>query len=369
MEARILQLIESSAGELDPRVTDDAFERVALDVFRYQFERVTAYRRFCEGRSVDPDRVRTWQEIPAIPLEAFKAPLVDGGSKRPHVFLSSGTTQGLDRRSRHELESPTTYRASSMAHFARMVLPDKPGPLATLILGPTGERHPHSSLGHMYSWCAETNGDGESYVAFGASGTVDLDRAVAWLAERQDHVRPVLILAVSSALTALFDALRTRDSALRLPAASRIVDTGGPKGARVLSAKGMLRAAWRFLGIPAYLSVNEYGMTEMLSQFYDDGLASRYDGYLGARSKLGPAWVRTETVSPATLERVAPGEKGLLRHVDLANWETVSALQTLDIGRMAGRGFELDGRAPAAESRGCSQLMAAVETARTGAEQ
>jgi len=57
---------------------------------------------------------------------------------------------------------------------------------------------------------------------------------------------------------------------------------------------------------------------------------------------------------------VARGERGLLRHVDLANWESISFLQTHDIGRAAGNGFEVLGRAVGAEVRGCSAL------ARTG---
>jgi len=43
-----------------------------------------------------------------------------------------------------------------------------------------------------------------------------------------------------------------------------------------------------------------------------------------------------------------------LRHFDLANLNSVLAIQTEDLGRVAGSGFELLGRAPGAQLRGCS---------------
>jgi hypothetical protein len=66
-------------------------------------------------------------------------------------------------------------------------------------------------------------------------------------------------------------------------------------------------------------------------------------------------------VSASTLEPVADGEVGLLRHTDLANWESVSALQTLDRARRVGSGFKILGRASDAQARGCSRLLRLVE--------
>jgi hypothetical protein len=39
---------------------------------------------------------------------------------------------------------------------------------------------------------------------------------------------------------------------------------------------------------------------------------------------------------------------------DLANTGSVIAVETADLGRLAGDGFEVIGRAPGAEARGCS---------------
>lgn len=362
LEARVNSFIDSDGGS-------EPFERLALDVFAYQHDRVPAYANLCERRGVDRDSVTTWRDIPAMPADAFKYDL-GLTDERPHVFASSGTTAGAELRSRHALTTLETYRRSALAHFRAMVLPDNPGPMAVLLLGPSAESHAESSLGRMFSWCIDAFGSEKSAVAFGSDGNVDLEVAVDWLRRRAEGCEPVLLLAVTSAISALFDELRDRRLALRLPADSRLVDTGGKKSGagdtRALSARGVLKAAWRSLHVPSYCCVNEYGMTEMLSQFYDDALLSRVDGRFVPRSKLGPAWVRTTIVDPVTLEPVAGSGTGILRHLDLAGWDSVACLQTLDLGRAHGRGFELLGRAVGAEARGCSQLLAEIG-ARDGA--
>jgi hypothetical protein len=352
IEERVLAFVRAPGDESE-------FLELALAVFAHQQENVPVYHRFCQRRGVDPDRVRRWQDIPALPADAFKLDLEP--THRPHVFTSSGTAQGPERRSRHAISSLVTYRASALAHFRAMVLPDGAGPFDVAVLGPTAATHPHSSLGQMFSWCADEFAGERVFQGLDADGRFDLDAALEWIAARADGTTPVLVLAVSSALTAVLEALRDRRTAVRLPAESRVVDTGGRKGrGHVLSPAGLLKACWSRLHVPAYLCVNEYGMTEMLSQFYDDALESRVVGRLSPRAKVGPAWVRTVVVDPATLEPLPPGAVGLLRHLDLANWESVSALQTLDLGRQLGRGFEHCGRARGAEARGCSVLLAEI---------
>ena len=365
----------------DPRgvrdENDGEFGGLALDVFAHQYEHVPLYRRLCELRGVAPGAVSHWSDIPAAPADLFKEPglFPDAGGAR--TFLSSGTTEGAGRRSRHVVapRELDLYRRSSLAHFAAMVLPDAPGPMAVVLLGPDATTHPTSSLGQMYRFVIDAFGAPEGSVAglpqgaqgaqsakalLEAEGAFDVARAVATLESAAAGTQPVLVLALSSTLTALVEELRRRGLALRLPADSRLVHTGGRKGGRTMSRGGLLKAAWRFLHIPAYLCLEEYGMTELLSQFYDDAYQSRWSGRLVARSKVGPRWTRTTVVDPATLRPVPRGERGILRHFDLANCGSLSAVQTLDLGVELGRGFEVLGRASGADVRGCSELMTRV---------
>jgi hypothetical protein len=72
-----------------------------------------------------------------------------------------------------------------------------------------------------------------------------------------------------------------------------------------------------------------------------------------------------QIISPETGREVAEGETGLIRLLDLANVFSVAAIQTEDLGVRQGRGFELVGRAAAAEPRGCSLNVDEVNPQRT----
>ena len=74
------------------------------------------------------------------------------------------------------------------------------------------------------------------------------------------------------------------------------------------------------------------------------------------RKFLFPPWARGQIVSPETGREVAEGETGLIRVFDLANVFSVLAIQTEDLAIRRGDGFELLGRAEAAEPRGCSLM-------------
>ena len=103
------------------RPEPESFERLALEVFRHQFETIAAYRRYCEGRGIEPGAVRSVDDVPAVSNVAFKyADLAIEGaslSSDAAVFLTSGTMQGRERRGRHIVARPEIYRASAIAHL------------------------------------------------------------------------------------------------------------------------------------------------------------------------------------------------------------------------------------------------------------
>lgn len=326
------------------------FEELALGVFRFQYEGNEPYRRFCDRRGRHPANVRHWQEVPAVPVAAFKsADLVVSGLPEGLTFLTSGTTRGAQARGRHRVAEPEIYRASALRHFSDCVLPDGARP-RMIVLAPRLEEAPHSSLCRMIHWIEQ------AFASAPAEYCLEQTEAElsARLRELEALREPVLVIGVTYALIDLV----ARGLRFRLPYGSRIVDTGGTKGkSREMSRNGLLRAFWETFGVPGYFVANEYGMTEMCSQFYDDAIRNHVRGRKRDRSKIGPAWTRTEIVSVETLEPAAPGERGLLRHFDLANVASVSALQTEDVGVAVGDGFEILGRAAGAEARGCAMLV------------
>ena len=96
--------------------------------------------------------------------------------------------------------------------------------------------------------------------------------------------------------------------------------------------------------------INQYGMTERASQFYDSLLVEP----TAPRRKLGPPWARVRIVDPETGDDAADGELGMIVVHDLANTGSVAAIETADLGRRIADDFEIGGRAPDAEARGCS---------------
>ncbi|MBM4259096.1 MAG: long-chain fatty acid--CoA ligase [Deltaproteobacteria bacterium] len=334
---------------------DKDFNALALAVFAQQFELNLPYQRFCQARGQTPNTVTRWQDIPAVPTVAFKELDLACGSPEK-IFLTSGTTRGQEKRGRHLVPDLALYHASALGHFTSCVLPDNRR-LRTLALIPSPEARPQSSLTQMAEWIM-TNLSAAGSTAFIDPQGVHIEAFADAVAQAQREGTPVCILAITSALVAFFDWCETREQQFALPGGSRIMDTGGNKGLRrPISRNGVLQSCWKYLKVAGYYCVNEYGMTEMASQFYDNVLYNRFRQSNEPRYKIGPAWVRTLVVDPETLEEVPPGQVGILRHFDLANSGSVMAIQTDDLGYTVGDGFEITGRAPGSEARGCALML------------
>jgi hypothetical protein len=109
----------------EPAYADkERFERLALALFAVQFEQSPIYGRFCAARGATPDRVKRWQEIPAVPTGAFKE--VDlrcfPAERTVKVFRTSGTS--LERRGALHLDTLALYEASLVPSFEAAMLPD-----------------------------------------------------------------------------------------------------------------------------------------------------------------------------------------------------------------------------------------------------
>jgi hypothetical protein len=329
------------------------FESLALEVFAHQFDCIPAYRRVCEQRGRTPATVTDWCDIPAVPAVAFKQAALHCGPPE-RTFVSSGTTQGQAQRSRHALPDLRLYHAAAINGMREFLFPDVPH-MRILSLVPSPAEHPDSSLAQMVSWAIDTFGAPGSAV-FARDDRFDFDGFADAL---RSSGEPVCVMTTTGALMRLLDRCRDADWTFRLPHSSRLMDTGGAKGVpRVLSRNGLLQAVWNTFAIPGYFVVNEYGMSELSSQYYDNVVRDRYHGRGTHRAKAGPHWMRPRILDPATLRDVTPGEPGLLCHVDLANAGTAVAVLTEDIGRAVKDGFEVLGRAAGADARGCSLALA-----------
>jgi hypothetical protein len=331
------------------RADDARFEALALELFAFQFAHCPPYARFCAGRGRTPARVTDWREIPAVPAGAFKEMALRSFApeRECHVFRTSGTATA--RRGALHLDTLALYEASLLPTFRRHLLPDlAPGARARIrVLAPSPAEAPDSSLSHMFGVVLRALGDDSSGVDV-ANGALRADALLAALERAAADATPVALCGTAFAFVHLLDALAARGARLALPGGSRVMETGGFKGRARELPRGALYAAFEeALGVPSERVVNQYGMTELGSQWYDSVLCQP-----GApRRKLGPPWARVRLVDPESGEPVAAGA---VQIVDLANTGSVLALRTADLGRAVSDGFEVLGRARGAEARGCS---------------
>jgi len=180
-----------------------------------------------------------------------------------------------------------------------------------------------------------------------------------------EEPRPIALLGTSFAFVHLLEGFERSphaDAKCSLPPGSRIMETGGFKGrSREIERDELYRALEARLGIPETHMVNQYGMTELGSQFYDSLLyESQNSTTPGPRRKLGPPWARVRLIDPESGNEARAGSTGMVVVHDLANTGSIAALHTADLGRRVcdtdayqDDGFEILGRAEGEEARGC----------------
>ena len=157
------------------------------------------------------------------------------------------------------------------------------------------------------------------------------------------------MLGASYSFGHLMDALTGLDEDFWLPAGSWLLDTGGFKGrSREIPMEQFYAQLSKVFGVARERCLNMYGMTELSTQFYDRGNAQV------PSVKRGPHWMRTRAIDPLTGQSVPDGERGILVHTDLANYNSVLSILTEDVGIVGAGGFQLLGRAEGAQAKGCS---------------
>ena len=300
---------------------------VLTELHTFHFCRNAAYRAFCRSLGV-PDQVADWRQIPCVPQDAFKH--ADLRSFPPEetlkTFRTSGTTgEGFGQ---HHFRTLGVYEEAVREGWRHAGLPAGP----FLVIAPHPDEAPHSSLSHMLATLAPR----EAFIAPG--GEIDLDRL---------RTVTTSVCLLGTALGFLHLCEQLEDRRLELPPGSTAMETGGYKGSgRDISRAELYGSISRTLGIAPEDIINEYGMTELSSQFYARGPDGRHHG---------PPWARAVVADPVTLQEVGEGETGILLVYDAANVGSVTGIRTQDLAIRRDGAFELLGRDPAALPRGCSR--------------
>jgi hypothetical protein len=349
---RIARFIDRCAdGGRDDATRDALLRELALE----QAARVEPFRRYLQGETRRPHAFAT----PALPTDVFRFARVASHAPALDIrtFRTSGTT--AHARGEHAFRDLSLYDRAARNAASYALFPEA-SRIRLCILAPNEHEAPDSSLSYMLARFIDWFGAGNRNSCYvWRDGALRTDLLVDTLLAAQARREPVALLGTSFAFVHAHDALG--DQAFRLPAGSRIMQTGGFKGrSRSIEPSEMLELLHARYGVPRDHIVQEYGMTELSSQLYDSPLmaagaqAAKHGHGAAERQFWVPGWVRAEPIDPLTLEPVAGDDVGLLRIDDLANVGSVCAIQTGDLARRSGDGIVLLGRAPGAVARGCS---------------
>jgi hypothetical protein len=335
MIGRVARFIE------DPQA--DAFEALALALFRYQYRAMPLLGAYWRGLDARPETVARLEDVPPVALAAFKRQAFFAGEAIDKTFRTSGTS-GTGRGESH-------FDAADLDLMTRAILRNAssnlfPDGVRTrfCLLAPSPEDASESIMAHGMRRIAEHFGLGEPFYAV-RDGALALDETMAALADWTRAGQPVTLIGGSLGF-ANFLERAGRDQGPALAPGSRLLDAGGFKGrARELDPAAYYERVRRFFNLPEERCRNLYGLTELASQFY---------GPAGG-PKTPAHWTRVRVCEPLSLADLPPDRTGVAVLYDLANVSRPFAILTDDLARSApGGAFHLLGRASGSLPRGCS---------------
>lgn len=321
-------------------VTDNEFEGLALEIFRFQYDQTGIYRGFCDAMRIDPSMVTRPERIPFLPIQFFKSRQVISGPFEPGIiFESSGTTGAIN--SRHLVKDISLYDRSFRKAFEKFY--GNPQQLCIIGLLPSYLERKHSSLVYMVDALIKSSLHPKSGFYL-----YDHEALFRVLTENEQAGQPTLLIGVTYAL---LDFAEQYSMSLQH---TIIMETGGMKGRREeLTRPEVHDRIQQSLGVKEVHS--EYGMTELLSQAYSAGA-----GIFGC-----PPWMKVILrADDDPLQLILPGNirqarAGAVNVIDLANLHSCSFIATDDIGKLyPGGRFEILGRLDNSDARGCGLMIA-----------
>jgi phenylacetate-coenzyme A ligase PaaK-like adenylate-forming protein len=310
------------------------FEKIALKVFRFQYENNLVYQEFCDLLKTDVQKVKSLKQIPFLPIQFFKShQVVSNTNAIQATFTSSGTTGMIT--SKHLVTDTSIYEESYQKGFSEFYgnIED----YVVLALLPSYLERDGSSLIYMVEDLIQLSNHSDSGFYLH-----NHDELIKKLIELDESGQNVILIGVTYAL---LDLIEKQQFQLQN---TIIMETGGMKGKR----KEMIREELHEQlceGFGVSMIHSEYGMTELLSQAYS----------LGNGVFECPSWMQilirdTEDA----LSYIPQGKTGGLNVIDLANINSCSFIATQDLGKKnPNNSFEVLGRFDNSDIRGCNLMV------------
>jgi phenylacetate-coenzyme A ligase PaaK-like adenylate-forming protein len=310
------------------------FEKIALKVFRFQYQNNLVYQEFCDLLKTNVPKVKSLQQIPFLPIQFFKShQVVSNTNEIEATFTSSGTTG--TNTSKHLVTDTSIYEESYRKGFSQFYgnIED----YVVLALLPSYLEREGSSLIYMVEDLIQLSNHSDSGFYLH-----NHDELIKKLLELDQSGQNVILIGVTYAL---LDLIEKQQFNLRN---TIIMETGGMKGKR----KEMIREELHEQlceGFGVSMIHSEYGMTELLSQAYS----------LGNGVFECPSWMQilirdTEDA----LNYIPQGKTGGMNVIDLANINSCSFIATQDLGKKnPNNSFEVLGRFDNSDIRGCNLMV------------
>lgn len=314
--------------------SERAFEHLALEIFNKQAVSCKVYQSYIQHLKIDPGNIKSYYDIPFLPISFFKTQTVLSEEKPVAItFSSSGTTGSIN--SKHQVTDLSVYEQSFSEAF-RLFYGDIKGTCLLALLPSYSERD-GSSLIYMVDALINESGHPDSGYFLS-----DLSKLLETLKKQKKEKQRTILIGVTYAL---LDFIKKHQ--LNFPELI-VMETGGMKGRR----KEMVRDELHKLlcgGFGVEKIHSEYGMTELLSQAYSKG-----DGIFDC-----PPWMKILLRDPNDpLSLVNNKSNGGINVIDLANVNSCSFIATQDLGKLNNDGtFEVLGRFDNSDIRGCNLLV------------
>ncbi len=311
------------------------FEQLAIQVFVYQAEHNPLYNEYIKLLNINVNQVKKLTQIPFLPIQFFKTHEVKTGTwEAETVFTSSGTTSSTT--SKHYVRSLELYDKTTVLGFESQYGPIED--FAIFALLPSYLERKGSSLVRMADHFIKKSKYEESgFYLDDYPGLIDE------LLKCTTRQIPVLLLGVSFALLELGELHPTNLANIN------IMETGGMKGRRKeLTRAELHQQLSKYFHLQKINS--EYGMTELMSQFYSKG-----DGIFNSSPTM--RMLVRDVTDPFSY--VKNSKAGAINIIDLSNIDSCSFIATDDLGRKKeDDSFEVLGRVDQSDIRGCNLLVA-----------
>jgi hypothetical protein len=334
------------AAGINPR-DDELFNRLMLRCFAEQYACSGPYRDYCLKLGVAPQTIVSWDEIPAVtsfrhrerldrlyPLQkaeeiALESSAVDLSHSRGPFFPAKRLV-ALQRQV--QVQSARCYLFPDITRTKMLFFVPQPRMAPGMVMASGLERFRQEfALTGSRFLITFTGLDLKGFVK-------DL-----LLAERSGE--PLAILGATHGLDYFMDACLQAGVRFRLPAGSRIMDSGGFMGRYVATPpEQFFTNCEKVFGVARQYCVNALWLCESSTVYFDSVLADANNLDSGERCKTPPPWTRVQIVDPLTFRQVSRGETGLIRLFDLSNRGMAVVVQTDKMGYEVADGFEVVGK-------------------------